>query len=199
MTYEVNGIDVSTWQGEMDWAKAASRGILFAYIRSTLGNYYVDAQFERNWEGANNVGLHVAPYIVVYPDVSGEKHFEYFQKHFKNKETRLPVALDVEVTRGKRPAEITAVIQKLVYLLESAMYRVCIYTRKSFWDVSVLAWSGWHTRDLWVAHYTTADKPLLPRDWSDWTFWQWSAEQSREGIWCKWQCQHRPQQIQRNA
>src|SRR5689334_14067672 len=48
----VSGIDVSYWQGTIDWDSVASDGIGFAYIRLSYGDVFRDPKFDRNWQGA---------------------------------------------------------------------------------------------------------------------------------------------------
>ena len=60
------GIDVSLYQGEIDWAIVAQSGINFAIIRSTLGGGSLDEKFEQNYAGATANGLGVAVYHYSY-------------------------------------------------------------------------------------------------------------------------------------
>ena len=52
----VSGIDVSRWQGEIDWGRVAAAGYHFAVIRATVGNYYTDPRFYENWHDAHDAG-----------------------------------------------------------------------------------------------------------------------------------------------
>ena len=60
------GIDVSLYQGEIDWGTVAQSGINFAIIRSTLGGGSLDEKFEQNYAGATANGLGVAVYHYSY-------------------------------------------------------------------------------------------------------------------------------------
>ena len=55
--YPVHGIDVSKFQGEIDWSKVADSGVKFAWIKATEGGDRVDERFEANWEGAKAAGV----------------------------------------------------------------------------------------------------------------------------------------------
>src|SRR5687768_18529993 len=55
--YEVKGVDVAHYQGEIDWQTLASQGIDFAWIKATEGSSHVDPRFEENWSRAHETGL----------------------------------------------------------------------------------------------------------------------------------------------
>lgn len=61
------GIDVSTYQGEINWKRVVAAGYRFASIRATLGNDRTDSRFYANWKGARDAGLLVSAYHVVKP------------------------------------------------------------------------------------------------------------------------------------
>ena len=52
--YKVKGVDVSSYQGDIDWDVLSSQGIEFAYIKATEGSSTVDRCFEANWKGASD-------------------------------------------------------------------------------------------------------------------------------------------------
>ena len=52
-----NGIDVSHYQGTVDWVKVKATGITFAYAKATDGNTYTDPQFHTNWQGMRAAGI----------------------------------------------------------------------------------------------------------------------------------------------
>ena len=60
----VRGIDVSAYQGEIDWDKIADQGFKFAYIKATEGTTLVDKRFKTNWDDADDAGLYRgAPFL----------------------------------------------------------------------------------------------------------------------------------------
>lgn len=63
-----NGIDVSRWQGDIDWPAVASQGILWAGVRASVGAGYTDRTFEFNYDGAVAAGILPFPYHVVDPN-----------------------------------------------------------------------------------------------------------------------------------
>src|SRR5688572_25104565 len=63
----IDGIDVSYWQGTIDWPSVAAAGIDFAYIRVTHGLTVIDTQFDRNWAGARDNGIIRGAYQYLEP------------------------------------------------------------------------------------------------------------------------------------
>ncbi|WP_266096794.1 GH25 family lysozyme, partial [Acinetobacter baumannii] len=62
----VHGVDVSRWQGEIDWVKLRSQGANFAYIKATDGGDHLDPMFVRNWHAAEAAGLKRGAYHFFY-------------------------------------------------------------------------------------------------------------------------------------
>ena len=62
-----NGIDVSRWQGDIDWTKVREAGIEFAIIKAggSDDGFYTDSKFEKNYKGAKEAGISVGAYYIV--------------------------------------------------------------------------------------------------------------------------------------
>lgn len=176
------GIDVSRWQGEVDWNQVASQGYRFAVIRATVGDYYTDPRFYENWRGAHEAGLLVSAYHVVKPKQPVDAQIDRFFDVLDERNSDLPLVLDVELADGKTPAIVTNVVQQCAALVEEKSGRKpIIYTGKWFWDPNVLRCQNWRDYDLWIANYG-APAPTLPADWSEWVLWQFSETGSVEGV-----------------
>lgn len=176
------GIDVSRWQGEINWGNVAAAGYRFAVIRASIGNYYTDPRFYVNWEGAKEVGLLVSAYHVLVPDRPADSQTEHLLDTLDGRRSDIPLVLDVELSRGVSPEEITATLQTCADLIEEEDGRKpVIYTARWFWDFNVLDEPNWIEYDLWVAHYGV-DAPSLPSSWDEWRFWQYSDQGQVPGI-----------------
>jgi GH25 family lysozyme M1 (1,4-beta-N-acetylmuramidase) len=176
----VSGIDVSRWQGEIDWVRVAAAGHHFAVIRATVGNHYTDPRFYENWRGARDAGLLVTAYHVVKPKNSAETQVARLFDVLEQRQPDLPLVLDVELADEQTPAVITGVIKECVQRIEQQTGRKpIIYTGAWFWDGNVLRAAEWASCDLWVANYGV-ETPGLPLDWTAWRFWQYS-ESGRVG------------------
>lgn len=175
------GIDVSRYQGEIDWEKVAAAGYKFAVLRATIGDYYTDPRFYSNWSGAKAAGLLVSAYHVVVATNYAQKQIARFSSVLDGRKTDFPPVLDIELDKGVSKAANTACIQDCIREMQSFDgRRPVIYTAYYYWKDHVLASSDWGQYDLWVATYS--EKPMLPPGWSDWKFWQYSSGGRVPGI-----------------
>ena len=176
------GIDVSRWQGEIDWSRVAVAGYRFAIIRATVGNYYTDPRFYVNWEDARDVGLLISAYHVVAPERPADSQIEHLFEVLDDRSPDFPLVLDIELSREVGREGITACAAECADLVEREEGRKpIIYTARWFWDNNVLDTPDWSSYDLWVAHYGV-DNPTLPVVWDQWTLWQYSDHGQVPGI-----------------
>ena len=185
------GVDVSRYQGVMDWHKCAANGAKFAVCRATVGDYLTDPQLAANISGIQAAGLALGVYHVVTPSdstgrtITAEKQMNRLFEAIKGVPLDLPIVLDCEVDNGETPAEMAALIQDCTKIILQKYYllpeKPIIYTSAGWWNPHVQRSTWWNSLPLWVANYTTAAKPLLPADWSQWVFWQWSADGNGQG------------------
>ena len=177
----VTGIDVSKWQGNMDWQKAYQNGARFAFIRAgsitnTTGECYKDSKFEQNAATAPAI-MPIGYYFYMRPNHDAVKQADYFWSLIKNKDYRLPLVIDIEDPGG----EPQRYIQKRLKLFAEritnhAQQPPIIYTSSGFAN-PFLGNADWlSSYDLWIASWTTYLQPTLPRAWSSWLFWQWSGD-----------------------
>jgi lysozyme len=94
--YPVQGIDVSKWQGEIDWQAVRGAGTRFAFIKATEGGDHIDERFLTNWYGAKAAGIPRAAYHFVYWCRPAHEQAEWFRRHIPVDPDALPPVLDVE-------------------------------------------------------------------------------------------------------
>ena len=94
--YKVKGVDVSSYQGDIDWDVLSSQGIEFAYIKATEGSKTVDRCFEANWKGASDTSLRIGAYHFFSFESSGENQASLFCDTVKAVPDMLPPVIDVE-------------------------------------------------------------------------------------------------------
>ena len=176
----VPGIDVSKWQGEIDWSKAAEAGAKFAIIRagsitSVAGTCYEDFQFQRNAELAPQ-HMPVGFYWYFRPNWSAVKQAEFFINLIKDKTWHIYPVIDVEEKGGQTKTQVEDQVwlfcNRVTQRLETP---TMIYTSPGFWN-SYVARNTWaQDIPLWVAHWNV-EIPRLPYDWANYgatyTFWQ---------------------------
>lgn len=99
---EYKGIDVSKWNGEIDWRKVRNAGINFAIIREGYGKKdprQIDKRFKENYEGAKAVGIPVGSYHYSYADSIDDAkcEAEFCLENIEGFKLEYPIIIDVEV------------------------------------------------------------------------------------------------------
>ena len=106
--YPIHGIDVSKYQGDVDWSAVADSGVKFAWIKATEGGDRVDPQIEANWvAGAGAVGIPRGAYHFVYWCRSPLEEIKWFEQNVPAEADALPPVLDVEPTPDSRTCRRT--------------------------------------------------------------------------------------------
>jgi lysozyme len=173
------GIDVSHFQGEVDWGAVAAAGIRFAFIKATEGLDDVDPRFVQNWQQSRAAGLLRGAYHFLHPNLDAKQQAAHFLSVVTLDDDALPPALDVEVTDGEGPATLTACIETWLGTVEATLgCKPVVYTDPSFWRDNVGA--NLASYPLWLACY--APSPEVPASWGSWTFWQHSQSGRVDGI-----------------
>jgi lysozyme len=172
----LQGIDVSVFQGTVDWTRVAKANIAFAICRATIGTG-LDSTFVANFNGARAAGLVVGAYGVLEPGGDPIAQADAFANAVSSvgaDGSTLPPALDFEIAgTGIHDAAVSWVQQVEARTGRRSM----IYTGNWFWEqIKAPAASALASRPLWISSYTAA--PILPAAWKDWAIWQWGGEHS---------------------
>jgi GH25 family lysozyme M1 (1,4-beta-N-acetylmuramidase) len=177
----LRGVDVSVFQGTIDWTRVRTSGVAFAFIRVSDGTFQ-DTEFSANYSGAKTAGVTRSAYQYFEPaDDPVVQANLLLQKIGTLEPGDLAPALDVEVTGSQSAAVIVSHIQTWITSIEKATGRVpFIYTSSGFWNASVASgiFSG---VPLWVANWGVSC-PNLPTAWTNWSFWQYTDAGSVPGI-----------------
>ena len=96
--YPIHGIDVSKFQGDIDWNKVADGGVKFAWIKASEGGDHADERFQANWEGAKAAGVPHGAYHFVYWCRPPMEEMAFFEQNAPVEPDALPPVLDVEAT-----------------------------------------------------------------------------------------------------
>ena len=94
--WEVFGVDVSAYQGVVDWAALAGQGVDFAFIKATEGSALRDRRFSANWAGAAEAGVRAGAYHFLSYDSPGETQAENFIQTVPLTPGMLPPVVDLE-------------------------------------------------------------------------------------------------------
>jgi lysozyme len=173
------GIDVSHYQGTIDWAAVRQAGCSFVFIKATDGVTNADPMFQQNWTQAQQAGLLRGPYHFFRANDDPQTQAHFFCSTVGSPGD-LPPVLDVEITSGVSNSQILSGVQTWLQIVESwAGCRPILYTSPGFWDS--LGTSAFGVYPLWVAEYGVS-APKIPTGWRSWTFWQYSQSGSISGI-----------------
>jgi GH25 family lysozyme M1 (1,4-beta-N-acetylmuramidase) len=159
------GIDVSKWQGTINWQKVKESGVDFAIIRagftSSSGTYCKDQYFEYNYEQCKKYGIPVGCYYYTRANSTSKAVSEanYLLDLMDGKSFEYPVCFDIEdssLTSSTRTT-LTNVTQAFCNTVESEGYYVSIYANPNWFD-NILYTSQLTAYDKWLAHWTTTPK-----------------------------------------
>ncbi len=170
--YPVRGIDVSEYQGSIDWALLSSQNIEFAFIKATEGSQYVDPCFAYNWEEAAKAGLRIGAYHFFSFDSPGQTQAENYISTVKKAEGMLPPVVDVEpygeYKRTAKPTkDVLPELNAMLHILEMEYgTKPILYATQAAYDLYLS--SEYNEYPLWIRSVYTF--PIMDR----WTFWQYS-------------------------
>ncbi|MCX5457312.1 lysozyme [Streptomyces sp. FT1] len=185
-TSGVQGIDVSHWQGSINWSSVKSAGMSFAYIKATEGTNYKDDRFSANYTNAYNAGIIRGAYHFARPNASsGTAQADYFASNgggWSRDNRTLPGVLDIEHNPSGAMCYGLSTTQMRTWINDfHARYKarttrdVVIYTTASWWNTCTGSWNGMAAKSpFWVAHWGVS-APTVPSGFPTWTFWQYSA------------------------
>ena len=181
----LTGIDVSHYQGTIDWTEVAAKPVTFAMMKATQGTGFVDPMFPTNWQGANAAGIKTGVYHYFTPEKSFLEQAQLLLTQLSavgyNPASDLPPAIDCEVTDGVSNAAFTYALTGLVDILRRQLgIMPMIYTSPGFWNQ--IGDPDFSECPLWIADYTSASQPTLPGTWTGYAIWQYSQDGSVNGI-----------------
>lgn len=182
----VPGIDVSYYQGTINWASVKAAGKVFAIARVSHGTGTVDTQFATNWPAMKQAGIIRGLYQYFEPADSALAQAQLLVSKLNAagglEDGDLPPVLDLEKMGTFSSSQMLTAVSTWMSHVKSALGRKPIlYTGSYFWDDHTLG-SSWASTPLWTAHYTTAACPLVPNAWSSWVIWQHTDQGKVSGI-----------------
>ena len=155
----VFGIDVSKYQGAIDWAAVAADGVRYAILRAGSQDNdgpYIDPYFEANYAGARAAGLKVGAYIYTYADTEAEQNEEILTilPALEGKTFDYPVFVDVEAESlaGLGKAALTALVKRYMDIIDQKGHLPGWYSYTNFIDKNIDA-EALAAYPLWVADY----------------------------------------------
>ena len=180
-TVALKGIDVSVYQGRIDWEKVKADGVQFAYIRAGLRGYesaevFEDDMLESNLEGANAAGLPVGVYFYSQAANAAEavEEAEFVLERIADSEITYPVVFDMEEenastsrTKDLTPAERTDIAIAFCERVKQAGYIPMIYGNMR-WFAANMQLDRLEEYDKWFAQYFS--RPYFPYEYAAWQY-----------------------------
>ena len=171
--YDVHGIDVSHYQGKIDWQKLRQNKetvnpLHFVFMKATEGGDHGDTTFSANFANARNHGFIRGAYHFYIPSTDALKQADFFIRTVKLDTGDLPPVLDVEMTGRKNKTELQQGIKRWLDRVE-AYYGVkpILYTSYKF-KTRYLDDSIFNAYPYWIAHYYVDSVKYQGK----WDFWQ---------------------------
>lgn len=182
----IQGVDLSRYQGDVDFARLRGAGVHFAFIKATEGVDYVDPNFARNWAAAKAAGMPRAAYHFMFWCRPASAQEAWFEKNVPNDPDALPPILDVEWNNHSQlcPQKISAedAYAKVVMMLQLMERHTgklpVIYTDIAF-HRDVLAGHNL-PNTFWLR--SVAAEPDDRYDGDSYSFWQWTTTGALPGI-----------------
>jgi len=179
--FPVRGIDVSRYQGTIDWPAVAAGGVTFAFIKATEGGDHRDPRFLENWNGAAAAAVLRGAYHFFTFCTPGDAQAANLLAVVPIEPTALPPAVDVEFAGNCRRWESIETIRRELDVFLAAVERaygrkpIVYFTRESYDRIL----------DGRVTGYATWARSLFGRPherFGDWAFWQYAHNGRVRGI-----------------
>ncbi len=175
--YPVFGVDVSYYQGNVDWHALAAQGVEFAFIKATEGIDHNDTQFAMNWENARESAVYVGAYHFFRFENDGAEQAENFIRTVPVTENTLPPVIDVELYESldgePDVAQTQQELREMLELLE-AHYgkKPILYAAPNTYRTYIRDFADDYP--IWISNY-------YYEPYFDWTFWQYTDSGLLEG------------------
>ncbi len=180
--FEMTGVDVSHYQGTIDWAELAGQDLDFAFIKATEGSGHIDECFYDNWQEAEKTALRIGAYHFFSFDSDGESQAEAYIDTVGSLNGKIAPAVDVEFYGDKadNPPPKDEVVKQLGAMLreleEHYQAKPIIYTTYKAYDAYIKG--EFEEYPLWIRNVYY--QPLFSLG-DRWVFWQYTDTAVLEG------------------
>ena len=173
MNYRV--LDISAYQGEVDFAKGKSDGIWGVMLKATEGERYLSPAFDKNYQKATDSGLYVGAYHYLRASTPAEalKEAQFFLQKVAGKKLTLPLAVDIEAPEQQPIADLAPIAKAFCDEVERNKYYAMIYSTVN-WFQTKLASSQLDVFDRWIAQ-VGVNQPTFNKPYGMWQY-TWNAQ-----------------------
>jgi len=185
--YAVHGIDISRWQGDVDWNAVRNDGISFAWLKATEGGDHMDPRFLDNWHGAKAAGLPRGAYHFYYFCRPVEEQIAWVQENIPVDPEALPLVLDMEWNAHSKTCQERPDREKVLRDMNAFLdamenhygKRPVIYSSVDFHRDRLV--DALHKEQFWLRSVAAYPNRVY-KNREDWYFWQYTAEGKVDGI-----------------
>lgn len=183
--HAVHGVDVSRWQGNIDWATLRSQGANFAYIKATDGGDHLDPMFHTNWKRAKEAGVKRGAYHFFYWCRVASEQADWFIRNVPRDPDALPPVIDVEYN-GESSCRFRLSPEKAREKMQVFMDRLerhygkrpVIYTAPDFYKDNLRG--QFLDYPFWLRSVAAHPSKIYPD--RKWVFWQYSGSGLSQGV-----------------
>lgn len=179
----VKGVDVSAYQGNIDFKELKKQDIQFVYVKATEGVDHTDSQFENNFRNAKKAGLHTGAYHFVNFEQDGKSQAEHFINTVPNEKDSLPPVIDLElygdyVTHPMDKDKVQAIVHDMLIRLEEYYGKTpVIYTNYNTYNTYLA--DAFAEIPIWICDVSDQTPEL--KGGHEWIFWQYSQRGLLDG------------------
>lgn len=169
------GIDISNWQGSVNFSEVKNSGVQIVYIEASEGNFYTDPYLQEFYDGASSNGLLIGFYHFFSPSVSASEQARYFTNAISGMTSDCRLVLDLEESGGYGAAELSIIANEFLEAVEAnSGLKVALYTYASFANNNISPGYGLEKYPLWIAEYGSSSPESNPIWGSSYAGWQYS-------------------------
>ena len=164
----IKGIDISNWQGNVDFNKVKNAGYEIVYIKATEGQHTLDKNFNTNYANAKASGINIGFYHFLHGNENGKTQAEWMYSNIKDKEFQCKIAIDVEVTDGANADTLSQIVCDFAETIKELTGKdIVVYTYTSFLGSNLN--SSIDKYPLWIAEYGVS-QPRISRNYIGWQY-----------------------------
>jgi lysozyme len=183
--FPIRGIDISSHQQQIDWARLDRSTINFILMKATEGGNFKDSRFQANWQHARQQGRIVGAYHFFTFCKSGREQAQNYIDTVPKQPGTLPPVIDLEFSGNCRsqptPAELATELNTFITIVEKFYKkRPILYVTHEFYDRYLQNRSV--TQSIWISDFYSFNKLPILADSKQWLFWQYSERGRISGI-----------------
>ena len=177
------GIDISNWQGSINFSEVKNSGVQIVYIEATEGNFFTDPYLQEFYDGASANGLLIGFYHFFSPSVSAAEQARYFTNAISGMTSECRLVLDLEQAGGFGAGELSSIaVDFLEDVKANSGLDVALYTYASFANNNITTGYGLENYPLWIAEYGSSYPESNPIWGSSYAGWQYSDTGYTPGV-----------------